>query len=495
MRISELGLAPEEVPKILLPYQQRWLADTSGIKLYTKSRRIGISWTEASDCALAAAQTNGENTYYIGYEKEMSRGFVEDAADWAKAYNIAVSQIDEDEEIFRDGDEDKSILVFRIHFNSGYKIEALSSSPRNLRSRQGRVVIDEASFHDDFPGLFKAGKALRLWGSHIHIITTYNGIEEPYYELEQDVIKGKFPYSRHFTDFNRALEEGLYGRICLVMGKKWSAEAEAEWKEQTIEEFGDDADEELFCIPSRSGGVYFPRVLVEQCMSAETPVLRLSLPDEFALKSEEERFSEMQDWLEFHLAPLLDTLHPHLRSSYGMDFGRSGDLSYIIPLQEQPNLVRKAPFGLELRNVPFKQQEQILFYLADRLPRFVGGSHDARGNGQYLAEVAMQRYGISRISQIMLTNNWYLENMPKYKSALEDRSILLPEDSDLLLDHRCVVVERGVPKVPDSKRKRGTDGKQRHGDGAIAAALAWHASNNDQEEGYKSQGSTSFDAW
>lgn len=476
---SELGLKPEEIPKILLPYQQRWLADTSGVKMFTKSRRIGVSWAEASDRALAAAQVKGENTYYIGYEKSMAAGFIKDAADWAKAYNLTASQIDEDEEIFREGDEYKSILIFRIHFNSGYKIEALSSSPRNLRSRQGCVVIDECAFHDDFGSLLKAAKALRIWGSHIHLITTYNGIEEPYYELEKDVLAGKLPYSRHFTTFDQALEDGLYKRICLVTGQQWSPEAQAEWYKVTMGEFGDDADEELLCIPSNSGGAYFARVLVEACMKPEIPVIKLKLADEFALLSEKERESQIEDWLEAEVAHILVELNPNLNSYYGMDFARSGDLSVLVPAQEQPNLVRRVPFVLEMRNVPFRQQEQILFYIVDRMPRFKHGAHDARGNGQFLAEVAMQRYRPQRISQVMLTADWYRLYMPKYKAGLEDRKVELPASADLLSDHRQVVVERGVPKVPEGRKKKGADGEQRHGDGAIACAMMWFASEQD----------------
>ena len=39
---------------ILLPYQRRWLADQSQVKVSEKSRRIGITWTEAADRALGA---------------------------------------------------------------------------------------------------------------------------------------------------------------------------------------------------------------------------------------------------------------------------------------------------------------------------------------------------------------------------------------------------------------------------------------------------------
>jgi phage FluMu gp28-like protein len=139
---------------------------------------------------------------------------------------------------------------------------------------------------------------------------------------------------------------------------------------------------------------------------------------------------------------------------------------------------------VELRNVPFNQQKQVLFYLVDALAersgRFVGGAMDARGNGQYLAEQAALRYG-SRIEQVMLTSEWYRDNMPRYKAAFEDGTIDLPADADILGDHRMLRMEQGVAKIPE-RRMRGGDGHQRHGDSAIAGALAWYATKSDQRE-------------
>ena len=139
-------------------------------------------------------------------------------------------------------------------------------------------------------------------------------------------------------------------------------------------------------------------------------------------------------------------------------------------MQIAPNLVRRTPFVAELRRVPFRQQEQILFHIADRLPRLIGGALDARGNGQYLAETARQRYG-ARIEQVMLSARWYRENMPRYKAAFEDGTIELPRDAEILADHRALGVERGYAHVPDRRDQKG-----RHGDSAIAAALAYYAS-------------------
>lgn len=90
----------------------------------------------------------------------------------------------------------------------------------------------------------------------------------------------------------------------------------------------------------------------------------------------------------------------------------------------------------------------------------------------------MQRYGATHIQRVMLSQQWYLDNMPRYKAAFEDGDITLPRDEATLSDHRAVQMVRGVPKVPDNARTKDAQGQQRHGDAAIAGALAWFASLN-----------------
>lgn len=163
----------------------------------------------------------------------------------------------------------------------------------------------------------------------------------------------------------------------------------------------------------------------------QAPVLRWECADGFAQRSDETRKSECQAWIDDHLVPLIEALNPDFEHGYGMDFGRSGDLSAIAPYELGKDLVRRFPLLLELRNVPFGQQEQILFWLVDRLPRFMAAAMDARGNGQYLAESAMQRYGASRIEQVMLTIEWYRDAMPRFKAGFEDKTIQIPRDADV----------------------------------------------------------------
>lgn len=459
---------------VLLPYQQEWVADESQVCVAEKSRRVGLSWAEACKSVLKAAPASGDDTWYIGYNKDMSEEFVRDCAFWAQHFNVVAGELEE----FMFNDEDRDILAFRIRFASGHRITALSSRPSNLRGKQGRVVIDEAAFHDKLGELLKAAFALLIWGGTVSIISTHDGVENPFNELINDIRAGKKPYSLHRITFDEAIAQGLCKRVFLSTGRTWSAQAEAEWAETIRAIYRPNDSEELDVIPSQSGGAYMSRSLIESRMDDSIPVLRLTCPDGFEQRPPAEREAFVTDWIEEHLQALMKALPRDLRSAYGLDFARSGDLSVLYPLLEGQSLHRRMPFLVEMRNVPFKQQEQLLFWVADHLPRFSGGAHDARGNGQYLAEVAMQRYGASMIHQVMLTQQWYRENMPRYKAAFEDGEITIAKDADVLADHRAIVVDKGVPKVPDTGHTVGSDGGQRHGDSAIAGALAWFASLN-----------------
>lgn len=480
----------QPTPYVLLPYQQKWVGDPSPVKVMEKSRRIGLTWAESADAAIYAAKESGDDVWYIGYNKDMAEEFITECGNWAKKFAYAASSFEE--EIFIDEDEDgntKSILTFRINFASGHKIVALSSRPSNLRGKQGRVIIDEAAFHNDLKALKKAAMALLMWGGEVRILSTHDGEANPFNELVQDILSGKEKYSLHRVTFDDAVEQGLFKRICLVNGKEWTQEIEEAWCKDIRDFYGDDAAEELDVIPSQGSGTFLTRVLVEGCMSDEIPVIRYEQTDAFKYLDEDIRHSEVEAWCEDNLLPLLEELDPKRRSYFGEDFARNGDLSVQTPLQEQQDGTFRAPFMLELHNIPFKQQEQILFYIVDRLPRFTHGSLDARGNGQYLAEVAAQRYGESRISEVMLSEKWYREAMPKYKAAFEDKTILLPKDADVIEDHRAFKMVKGVAKLPETTTK-GQDKKQRHGDSGVAGALAWYSTYQEGEMEYDYQSVT-----
>lgn len=461
-------------PALLLPYQQAWIDDDAQVKIIEKSRRIGISWAEAADAALTACTARGAggmDIYYTSYNQEMTQQFIRDCAWWIGVYGLAAEQ--PHEEIVRDGDKD--ILTYVIRCASGHRIVALSSSPTNLRSKQGKVIIDEAAFVENLDEVLKAALALLMWGGRLAIISTHNGEANPFNELIEQCRAGKKPYSVHRVAFDEAVAEGLYRRICMTRGVDWTPRAEAEWVRSVYEFYGEDADEELRVIPSAGSGVYLPRSIIERCMDPDLPVLTWRCAPEFTYRPEHERVLDCQQWCDEHVRPLLDALAPTVRKYYGSDFARSGDASIILPLVEDALLNVTAPFVLELRGVPFAQQRQVLAYVVDRLTRFAAGAMDATGNGAELAEYAAQRYGTTRVAEVKLSIEWYRRHMPRLKAAFEDGTIRLPKHANVLADLRAIRKHQGVAQVPKDAREKGSDGEDRHGDIAVALALGLYA--------------------
>lgn len=468
---------PFDPNELLLGYQKRWIADKSQLKIAEKSRRTGLTWAEAADDALIASlakKDGGSDVFYIGSNKEMAREFIDAVAMWARAFNYAAGEIQE--EVLED--EDKAILTYVIYFASGFKVKALSSNPKNLRGMQGVVVIDEAAFHEYLAEVLKAALALTMWGAKVRLISTHNGADNLFNELILDSRAGKKRYSVHTITLDDACAEGLYQRICQVSKQVWTADKEAEWKENLLNDTAtkEDAEEEYYCVPKNGSGLWLSRALIERQMSENTPVIRYQAKDGFSLEPEPARYKEMNDWCEKVLTPVLQQLSPDLLHFFGEDFARSGDMTSFVILAQQQNLTKQVQFIVELGNMPYKQQEQIVLFILKRLPRFAGGAFDGRGNGGYLAESAQDAFG-SLIESVQLSEKWYREHTAPFKAALEDGELEgIPKDADILADLRSFQVVKGVPRIPD-KRVKSTDGKnKRHGDTAIALLLAHYAS-------------------
>lgn len=464
--------------EVLLGYQKRWIADDSPLKIAEKSRRTGLTWAEAADAALSAGLSRnqgGTNHFYVGSNKEMAREFIEAVAMWAKAFDRAAGEIQE--EVIKD--DDKDILTFVVYFASGFKVQALSSNPSNLRGMQGNVTIDEAAFHERLAEVLKAALALTMWGAKVRIISTHNGIDNLFNQLIQDSRAGRKDYSVHTITLDDACAEGLYKRICQISRKEWSQDAEDKWKADLLRGTAteEDALEEYYCVPKSGSGVYIKRSLVERAMVSDRsiPILRWEAPKDFELQTDEARVLDAREWCELHLQPELDKLNPLHRHVFGEDFARKGDLSVFTPLTIRPDLTKRTPFVVELVNAPYDTQRQILFYILERLPRFTGAAFDATGNGGYLAEAARFRWGVDMIDSVMLNVAWYREWMPKLKAEFEDDNIEIPRHEDIQSDMSKIQVKLGVAQIEKGSGK-GSDGQQRHGDFAVSLAMAVRAS-------------------
>jgi hypothetical protein len=153
---------------VLMAHQAEWLEDESDLKVCAKGRRTGITFAEALDDTLIAAakrSAGGQNVFYIGDTKDKGREFIGYVAHFAKT--VAKEMLSIEDSVFIDEREDgttRFISSFRISFASGFRVEALSSRPENIRGLQGVVVIDEAAFHKNVRDVLDAVNALLIWG-------------------------------------------------------------------------------------------------------------------------------------------------------------------------------------------------------------------------------------------------------------------------------------------------------------------------------------------
>lgn len=481
------------LPAVLLPYQSRLLRTTATEQLVVceKSRRIGMTWAVGADAVLTAGarrSAGGMDVLYIGYNLDMAREFVDTCAMWARAFIPAASKVEEF--LFKDqddGGDEKSINAFRIKFASGFEIVALTSKPRSLRGRQGFVIFDEAAFHDELAELLKAAMALLMWGGKVMVISTHDGADNPFNILIKEIHAGERAGQVVTVTFEDAIEDGLYERIALVTGKPDTQEAKQAWIDSIMRFYGADADEELHCIPKAGTGVWLPAPLIEARMTAEAPILRLELPGNYLQLDHGQQTALMAPFYA-ELDVALKGIDPERQHSLGFDFARVADLTVLDLLAIDPDLTRREALVIEMRNVPGREQCEVTRrVIAHVRARLIAAAFDATGMGWIVAEEMGREFGLREnadtgglIWAIKFSVEWYRQHMPALKKRFEDGSIAIASDAEHLVDLRAVKEIRGVPRVPDVRT--GTSGMRRHGDYAIALALADFASRQEWQE-------------
>ncbi|PZR32282.1 hypothetical protein [Caulobacter segnis] len=468
---------------IFRPYQRRAveLSHVHELLVVPKGRRTGLTWAFAGDDAITAATRagqGGDDVLYIGPSFDMAREYIEACAGFAKAFMgidaLVGETIFNDEDVTRPG-ETRQIKAFRIDFASGHKILALTSAPRSLRGRQGRVRIDEAAFVDNLAELLKAALALTMLGSHVVVISTHNGVDNEFNKLIQEIQKGDREGHVFEVPFKLAVEQGMYESTATVRGWELTQQAKDTWVRKIYKRYSSAAAEELDAIPSRSSGSWLSYDLIERAEDPTIPVLRLACEPSFTLLPDHKREVFIAKWCEEHLAPLLADLG-QLQIGVGGDFARFADVSAMWLLQELMNRAWRTPFVLEMRRVPYREQEFVWEFVLSRL-RVWRAKIDANGNGGYLAERMVQIFGAARVEGVLAKAEWWkLQGTPLLGRFESEGRITIPQDAGVASDLRMVKVVDGAPKIAEERVTAGdgeVDEGKRHGDDAVAL---FHAS-------------------
>ncbi|WP_086733794.1 terminase large subunit domain-containing protein [Erythrobacter colymbi] len=274
---AEVAFSTMPKGDLLLGYQQRTMDKLfagSPLLVIEKSRRIGLTWGVAAFAALKAAsnmEAGGQNIWYMGYDKDMTLEFIEVCAMWARAFGLAVEEREEEEVLVTDENgREHGVKSFSIRFASGFRITALPSVPRALRGKQGIVIIDEAAFHKNVNEVLKSAMALLIWGGQVVVISTHDGVANPFNVLIDKIAAKERKGETMKITFMEAIADGLAERTALV---KKTRGLPTMTREEFIEDvygyYGDDASEELDCIPAKGSGALISLEDIIACESDE----------------------------------------------------------------------------------------------------------------------------------------------------------------------------------------------------------------------------------
>ncbi len=401
---AEVRAATEEtlarLPRgdLLLGYQARTLdllfAGTA-LVVIEKSRRIGLTWGVAAFAALkaaAAASAGGQNIWYMGYDKDMTLEFIEVCAMWARAFGLVAGEIEEEDVLEAD---EKGVKAFSIRFASGFRITALPSVPRALRGKQGVVILDEAAFHSKIDEVIKSAMALLIWGGQVVVISTHDGVTNAFNRLLDEIKAGKRKGTPVTITFADAMASGLYERIALVAKTKGTELApKAEWEADIRASYGEDAAEELDCIPKIGSGAL------------------ISLEDIIACEHPDAGIGELY--------------------AGGLCYGgrdvarrRDGQVQYVMELMADVLWQRDT---YEEVGQSFAHQDAFFDWtFANR--RMVQWRVDQTGMGEAVVERAIVKFGASRVVGELLTGPTRYDLAMGLKKRFEERKIRIRPDA------------------------------------------------------------------
>ncbi len=424
-----------EGSKYFLPYQARWIADTSRMKIWEKSRRIGATYAQSYEDVVDASRAEGAvDVWFSSADESAAKEYILYCGLWTRLYQIAAEDLGE---VVIDRDDDIKARV--IQFANGKRIHGLSSNPKAFRSKGGKLVLDEFAFHAQPEELWKAAVPIITWGYPVRVLSTYNGKGNRYYRMVEDAKKGN-AWSLHTTTIEDAVRQGLVDKI---MGRPASAEERAAWLAQQRDAAGDEEtwQQEYMCQP----------------------------------------VDEATAWLTWELITAVehpDAGRPELYAGgdcyVGMDIGRRRDLTVIWVLERVGDVLwtREA---VRMKGATFAEQDAELdrVFATYRVRRCC---IDQTGIGEKPVEDAKKRHGAYVVEGVLFTGPVKQDLATGGKQAFEDRAVRIPSDRAIRESHHAV---RKMTTVAGNPRFDADRSEVGHADEFWAHMLALHAAGRE----------------
>lgn len=416
--------------EILMPYQLKWVEDSSRFKIGMWSRQTGKSFATACEAVVdCAAQPRGNSCLWVVLSagERQALEWMEKAKKWTEAVKATVDSYDEIR-------ESANALLSRaeIRFGNGARIVAIPANPDTARGYSANLVLDEFAIHE---------KPFDIWAAiypsitnplngekRLRIVSTPKGRGNKFADLWEH----NETYSKHKVTIEDAVRMGLPVDL---------AELRA--------------------------GVDDPDIWAQEYMCEFIDNTSVLLPYEMIGKCESNNIAD-------------DGQSPVY---IGMDVGRSKDLSVIVTAVKLGDVLSVIDVT-ELKRMAFNDQLEVLLSKAGwefgaRRPlvnyanRVKRVCIDSTGIGAMLAEEAA-RLGGGKFEGVNFNVQTKGEMYGLMRRKFEERSIRIPVSRDLREDLHAVqrVVSTGGNVTYSAPRN--ADG---HSDRAAALALCIRAAN------------------
>jgi phage FluMu gp28-like protein len=386
-------IIPANTEAIFLPYQARWIADRSRLKLIEKSRQIGLSWSTAyAQVSRIALKTARLDEWVSSRDEIQARLFLEDCKLWAGITDIAARDMGE---VVIDDEKKHTALV--LQFANGRRIHSMSSNPDAQAGKRGSRVLDEFALHPDPRKLWSIAYPGITWGGQMEVISTHRGSKNFFNTLVREVKEGGNPkrLSLHTVTLQNALDDGFLWKL------QQSLPAEDERQEM---------DEAAYFDWVKSGAADEESFLQEyMCKPADDDAAFL----EYDLIASAE-YAQGADWQ----TPEGGTLYA------GVDIGRTQDLTvlWVVELLGDVLYTRHVETLKKMRK---SEQEKVLWPWFARCARVC---IDQTGLGIGWVDDAQDRFGQYAVEGVTFTAQAKEALAYPVRSRMEERRIRITPD-------------------------------------------------------------------
>jgi len=266
------GVAAETAALHLLPYQRRWVADNSPLKIVVKARQIGYSFAATLRAVLECLKRK-TTWIFLSKGERQSRLLMEKVQEHIHSCGIIAQAC---ESTFFEG---TLIKQLETRFPNGSVIYGLPANPDTARGYSGHVTLDEFAFHADADKIYSALFPTVTRGYSLEVISTPNGQQGKFYELakaagltEADLKfeisnsarPGGRTWSAHACDIYAAERQGLKIDLQLLRA---GCDDESSWQQEYCCQFVSTA--ENFIPPD----LLTPALSAEASMDTPLPML------------------------------------------------------------------------------------------------------------------------------------------------------------------------------------------------------------------------------